>query len=151
MASLYKRATPPQARVLRIIEGAVKNVADAHGEEYNPRMARSIAKRAAGTLTAIWPEVLAAREALSDSGGALCCQGAIAGSGRHVGISAGLGASEHTMACRRGRPTLARRPRNRLWSLLARKMHEVRASGDEARIEAYIEVLRIIAAARGVK
>ncbi len=53
MASLYKRANDRQQRVLRIVEGAVKNAADHHPEfDYSPHLARSIAKRAAGTLTA---------------------------------------------------------------------------------------------------
>ena len=62
MSSLYKRATPPQARILRIVEGAVKNAADAHPNYgIDRRFCRSVAKRAAGTLTAQWPEVLAAK------------------------------------------------------------------------------------------
>lgn len=61
MTSLYNRASPPQAHVLRIVEGAIKNAAHAHEEiKVSPRHRRSIAKRAAGTLTAQWPEVLAA-------------------------------------------------------------------------------------------
>jgi len=60
VTSLYNRATPPQARVLRIIEGAVHNAAHAHPEiKITPKFARGVAKRAAGTLTAQWPEVLA--------------------------------------------------------------------------------------------
>lgn len=31
MATLYKRATAAQQRILRVVEGAVLNVADAHG------------------------------------------------------------------------------------------------------------------------
>lgn len=62
MASLYKRATPSQAYILRAVEGAVKNAQDAHPEiQISQRHRRSIAKRAAGTLTAQWPEVLAAK------------------------------------------------------------------------------------------
>lgn len=61
MSSLYNRASPAQGRVLRIVEGAIKNAADAHSEiKVSPRLRRSIAKRAAGTLTAQWPDVLAA-------------------------------------------------------------------------------------------
>lgn len=61
MSSLYARATPRQARVLRIVEGAVRNASDAHpAKRIDDRMARSIAKRAAGTLTAAW-SVLAAQ------------------------------------------------------------------------------------------
>lgn len=60
MVTLYKRATPAQIQALRIIEGAVKNATDAHpGLRIGPGHRRSIAKRAVGTLTARWPEVLA--------------------------------------------------------------------------------------------
>lgn len=76
MTSLYKRASPPQARILRAVAGAVKNVGDAHPEYgLNEYMARSIAKRACGTLTAQWPDMLAAKSvkgfAPSDSDGRL--------------------------------------------------------------------------------
>jgi hypothetical protein len=67
MATLYKRATPRQAMVLGIVEGAVKNEAHAHGRKIDPRQARSIAKRAAGTLIAAWPSVLASPAGWSDS------------------------------------------------------------------------------------
>lgn len=60
MASLYKRANPAQQMMLRIVAGAVKNAADAHGVALPKSFARSVAKRLAGTLTAQWPEVLAA-------------------------------------------------------------------------------------------
>lgn len=69
MTTLSKRATPHQARVLRMIEGAVKNALDAHPDYATmPRdkLARSIAKRAAGTLTAAWPEMLAPDRSASE-------------------------------------------------------------------------------------
>lgn len=51
MASLYKRATPLQVFLLRIVEGAVRNYAHHHPEiVLTETAARSIAKRAAGTL-----------------------------------------------------------------------------------------------------
>lgn len=60
MTTLYKRANPRQRQILRIIEGAVRNVAHHHKDvALTDRTARSIAKRAAGTLTAQWPDVLA--------------------------------------------------------------------------------------------
>lgn len=70
MSSLYKRATPRQAIVLKMIEGAVRNAAHAHpGRSIDDqRIARSIAKRAAGTLTAQWPSVLAAPRVRSEGG-----------------------------------------------------------------------------------
>lgn len=52
MASLYKRATKEQERMLRIVAGAVRNTMHAHGMEVDYRFARSVAKRAVGTLTA---------------------------------------------------------------------------------------------------
>lgn len=62
MTTLYKRANPSQRRLLRIIEGAIKNASDAHSRNAVPqKFARSIAKRAAGTISAQWPELLAAR------------------------------------------------------------------------------------------
>lgn len=61
MSTLSKRATPLQLQMLRIIEGAVKNAFDAHPELIGlvllddrtiERFARSVAKRAVGTLSA---------------------------------------------------------------------------------------------------
>lgn len=52
MSSLYKRANPVQKRMLRIVEGAVLNALDAHPEiKDRNRFARSVAKRAVGTLS----------------------------------------------------------------------------------------------------
>jgi len=69
MSTLSKRATPLQLQMLRIIEGAVINALDAHpvwliqkGDEYayDPkRFARSVAKRAVGTLSAQLADKLA--------------------------------------------------------------------------------------------
>ena len=57
MSSLYVRANPMQARVLRIVDGAIRNAAHHHPEIIvSPQHRRSIAKRAAGTLTAAWPD-----------------------------------------------------------------------------------------------
>jgi hypothetical protein len=57
---LWNRATPSQYRMLRAIAGAVRNAAHAHRLEIPKSFARSVAKRATGTLTAQWPDVLAA-------------------------------------------------------------------------------------------
>lgn len=62
MASLYKRANAAQRRILKIIEGAIKNASDAHPEQaVSARMARSIAKRATGTLWSQLDQTLAAQ------------------------------------------------------------------------------------------
>ncbi len=51
MSSLYKRANPTQRKMLKIVEGAVLNAYDAHsGIKDIERFARSVAKRAVGTL-----------------------------------------------------------------------------------------------------
>lgn len=53
MVTLSKRATPLQQQLFRIIEGAIKNASDAHPEQkVSDQMARSIAKRAVGTISA---------------------------------------------------------------------------------------------------
>lgn len=54
MATLAKRANKRQRQMLRIIEGAVKCASQAHRDwpHTEPRFARSVAKRATGTLSA---------------------------------------------------------------------------------------------------
>jgi hypothetical protein len=68
MATLSKRATARQKQLLRIIEGAVRNTFDAHPDFYvtgrngpidKNQLARSIAKRAVGTLSSQLDDVLA--------------------------------------------------------------------------------------------
>ena len=52
MASIYKRATREQQQMLKIVAGAVRNTMHAHGMPVDYRFARSVAKRAVGTLSA---------------------------------------------------------------------------------------------------
>lgn len=140
MASLYRRATPSQARILRAVEGAVKNVSDAHGLEFNPRHARSIAKRAAGTLSACWPEVLAATSPSKKAERAILLsrqplagpilgspQTQVAKSARKARLSAFKDAAP------------LRKLQQRLWKM----MRAVKNEGDESRINAFIEILRM--------
>lgn len=61
MATLWNRATPSQYRMLRAIAGAVLNACDHHKLPRDKYFARGVAKRAVGTLTAQWPDVLAAQ------------------------------------------------------------------------------------------
>lgn len=62
MVTLSKRATPQQRRILRAVEGGIKNALHAHPElQYDPRLTASIAKRITGTLSSRWSEVLAAQ------------------------------------------------------------------------------------------
>ena len=70
MSSLYKRANKTQIRILRAVEGAVKNVKDAHPDwPIEPHMARSIAKRAAGTISSQAGLLAGCKPSQSDSDG----------------------------------------------------------------------------------
>lgn len=60
MVTLIKRATKRQHMVWRIVKGAVRDAAHVHGMEMPRHFCESVAKRATGTLTAQWPDVLAA-------------------------------------------------------------------------------------------
>ena len=82
MTTLANRATPRQHRVMRMIEGAVRNAAHAHPEWKIPaQAAASIAKRGAGTLTAGWPDVLAAPNTPSERKSSDLVMGASASGG----------------------------------------------------------------------
>lgn len=83
MTTLSKRATPLQSQVMRVIEGAVRDAAQAHPGQDTASLAASIAKRATGTLTALLPDVLAVegqsnsravslRQAVGDGGSGNC-------------------------------------------------------------------------------
>jgi hypothetical protein len=135
MSSLYKRATPGQAYVLRVVEGAVRNAAHAHSELINPRFARSVAKRAAGTLTSQWPEVLAARSKPSDRAEA---QSIMPSSRR----------SQLTKVGERGAvlPAYGRSPLLKLRQYLGIEAGRARKSGLTDRHEAFVDALRKLAA-----
>lgn len=136
MASLYKRATPSQKRILRAVEGAVKNVSHCHPEwKIRPNFARSIAKRAAGTLTAQWPEVLAAHSSSSDRGG----------------MSPGANnrpQHTHIIKCsERGASQVQRRsPLVRLWKEISAQIGDIKRSGNSEREKAFIDILKMISA-----
>lgn len=137
MVTLYKRATPSQVRILRAVEGAVKNAADAHSCDTLPRnFARSVAKRAAGTLTAQWPEVLAARldgpSGRADAKTCLIAQPR----GAHLIKRVGRGSSQ----------TTRRSPLPTLWKNLAAQIRPLKEAGQIERADAFVDVLKMIAA-----
>ncbi len=135
MASLYKRATPAQRLVLRMVAGAVKNAAHHHPEWGLPEYAaRSIAKRAAGTLTAQWPEVLAMSSTSSDSAVDVTCLTSQPLPGRSL-HRAGRG------ALTRGQRTPLSKVKIRLGIMAG----EARRAGDTARFEALADALRVVA------
>lgn len=144
MTSLYKRASPPQARVLRIIEGAIKNVAHKSGKEFDPRYARSVAKRACGTLMSQWDDVLAATSAPSGWREATIsnCSSPATGEYRPLRLE-----SEQVAVPRKARKVS---PGSRLSSLrhlhnkIASQMPDVKNTGNEERARAFIDILRMI-------
>lgn len=146
MVSLYNRANARQWRVLRIIEGAVKNVYDHHKDfKYSPRLARSIAKRAAGTLTAAWPDVLAAKPSdMSDpenhaSGGHQT---------PHARQGSGGGQDTHWSSVSRQRGGSQVRSAHPFYRKIVRalslRVAFLKRSGDTQMAEGVIEALRII-------
>jgi hypothetical protein len=68
MATLYKRASPAQQLMLRIVAGAVRNAADAHEVKLPRNFARSVAKRAVGTLSAQMLNTLATEQSDGQEG-----------------------------------------------------------------------------------
>lgn len=136
MSSLYKRATPSQARILRIVEGAVKNAADAHPDqiELSPRFRRSIAKRAAGTLTACWPEVLAAAVQSPSKTGATDKQDSVRQRSSYLSAANGRSAAQ----------LQKRAPLRRLQTQLFTQMKRWRRDESDDYVRAMIDVLRMI-------
>lgn len=133
MSSLYARATPSQARILRAVEGAVKNATDAHPElQISPRHRRSIAKRAAGTLTAQWPAVLAAKP--SENGPARTITVPPASSSK-LSEAKGRGVSQHRRHS----------PMGRLHHWMRCEMWRLKAEPNPERKAALIDVFRKIA------
>jgi hypothetical protein len=147
MVTLYKRATPPQAMLLRVVEGSIKNACDAHKVEFNPYFARSVAKRAAGTLSGCWPDVLAAKPS-EKQGPATCIIAAPAARAAHLTEAArgsqvvrpGVGKSHLTKAS----------PLRQLETWMFRQMRAIKASGNEERARAFIDVLRHISSLKGI-
>ena len=86
------------SQVVRIIAGACENASHGHPDWYiDPRLARSIAKRAAGTLMAAMPDVLAAPGALSLKGAATSTVAPSADDRIYIAVN-GAGGSSNTRA-----------------------------------------------------
>lgn len=134
MTSLYNRATPCQAKVLKIIEGAVRNAEHAHKWNFPARAPRSIAKRAAGTLTAQWPEVLAAAGRSSSE----------LATGRLVFPKPNVGCEPVANQQRRAAHLRSRLARLQL--VIGSMAGQARRDGSLDRHAALVEVLRLMAA-----
>ena len=154
MVTLAKRATPAQVRILKIVEGAVLNAYDAHRTPRDTWLARSVAKRAAGTLSAQWPEVLAVNSRLPAKGTSIPARcRACERRGHLIRLSArrehatfvtgNVKGSNHS--ARREPPQLLRRlPLLLLWDKIKREMWHIKRLEDTAKIQAHIYLLKMI-------
>lgn len=139
MTTLYRRATPSQRVLTKIIEGSIKNALDSHPgkREFTVNMVRSITKRAVGTLTANWPDVLAAKDyflALSERARGLMLRGPSPSKSKRLTASK-RGASQ---AGSRRSPLL------KLHKDISRQMRFIKDSGNAERAQAMIDVMRMI-------
>lgn len=134
MPTLWKRATPAQRILLRIVYGSVLNTFDAHGMVRHNSFARSVAKRAAGTLSAAWPSVLASgtsgrqkgsrdRSQSHDPQSLLPAEGALKG--------------DRLISGRRS-------PLYFTWKRISASMISVKKSGDIAEFEARVRLLKLL-------
>lgn len=152
MATLYKRATPPQARMLRIIEGAIRDAQGVHSDlVISERHRRSIAKRATGTLSSQWGDVLAeARSANRGRPERASGQvsdrrpGSVKG---HPAIPTEGTATPDQRRARRGRHSGKRRsPLSILAGELGNHIGRLQRAGQDEDAKALITAVRIIAA-----
>ena len=126
MNSMASVRQPSQNRIMRAVRGAVKNASDAHPNwRLDRRFVNSVAKRAAGTLTAEWPEVLAARLARRQER-------------RNDEL-------DRALRRRDGFKVPTRSPLKLLWKRLSNEVGEAKRAGRIARAAVLIDVLRIIA------
>jgi ribosomal protein L29 len=130
--------------ILRIIEGAIKNACDSHGLEFDPYFARSVAKRAAGTLSAEMSAVLAAKPSeklgvatnlVSSRRAARTWSSASPVRGSKLVMGQSSGRSQNTKVA----------PLRQLEKHLFSQMRAVKDSGNVEKANAFIEILRKIA------
>jgi hypothetical protein len=134
MATLWKRAIPSQYRMLKAIAGAVINTLDAHSRIRDKAFARSVAKRAVGTLTADWPEVLAAKNQRRQNG---LCARLTTHKPRGSHVRAELSKGDRLTPQRRSPLRLA-------WKAVAYRMWKVKRGGSTAEYEMHVRVLRLL-------
>lgn len=137
MPTLYERANNRQYRLLRIVAGSCRDAANSHPKwQFDERFVTSIAKRAVGTLTAEWPSVLAVPLVVrSESDGRARAKSASRLGGEDQRRAGGTSYSGW------------RSPLARLHKAVGLKAGEARRAGQTERLEALIEVLRMLAAA----
>jgi hypothetical protein len=128
--------TKAHVAIYRAVDGAVRNVAHHHPKwsASHPDIARSIAKRAAGTLTADWPDVLAARGVPSDADGP-GYRGHWPPS-RAARTRSGRGASS--------KPRRSPSSLRQIWNEISAMVTPARKAGNTERVAALVDVLKLI-------
>jgi len=145
MTTLINRASLPQRRIYRIIDGAVRQAAKAHPEnKITPLFAGQVAKRGAGTLAAAaWPSsaFAAPKGAVNDGAVLTIGKTAPAPSGQagrrsasRSGLSSGRGPHQPQV-----RPPLAR-----LHTRVGRMIANAKRAGNQDVAATLIEVARLI-------
>lgn len=136
----YDLYTPSQKQIYRAIAGAVRNAAHGHPNwPLRHEMARSIAKRATGTLTSQWREALAAKPSESaDFSLVRRKEGQICGSRPTERKSKGSVAETSRVGAKRRSPL--RLLHNHLGALVKEAKHE----GRTERVEALQDALRLL-------
>lgn len=141
--------TPKQDRIFRAVRGAVKNAAHGHPTwKLNDIIAHSIAKRATGTLTAIyWPDVLAAKPSDMAEGRTSpkpAC-GTLSGGRTQPCSARSRAGAERGTSLRKGVMASKRRsPLRLLHGNVSAMVGPAKSAGQTERVEALIEVLRLI-------
>lgn len=136
MTSLYQRATPAQAMLLRMVEGAIRNAGHAHPEQApGDKFARSAAKRAAGTISAQWPELLAA------------CRPSDSADGDNSGLTPPSIAQLGKRSKRGAAQVASRTPSRTKWikNRIGAMAGQARKAGNAERADALADALRVIA------
>ena len=138
MVTISKRANPTQRQIMRIVEGAVKNAADAHPDwPYHHSIGRSISKRAAGTLSAQLAGMLAAK---AQNYPPVSAEG-------ETSLIAPPPFAKPVKRSERGESRRSRlSPLRRVWKELSWRVGESRKNNQIERAEALIEMLKVVAA-----
>lgn len=135
--------------MLRIIEGSVRDAVQAHGGVVIPEyMPRSIAKRAVGTLSSQWGDVLAAganspseRGAPQGDNGASRPRLSGPAGGRLTSVG---GRPRRVVSQSRRHHSLAKLIRD-----ISMQLRDLKQAGEHERVAAFIDVLRMIDKIRG--
>lgn len=134
MATLWKRATPSQFMMLRMVKGAVLCTQDHHGMVRDERLASSIAKRAVGYLTSQRTAVLTADSSPRQKG----LRESVQTRRPRASDVDGEGSKGDRHSSSR------RSPLRDTWKLISASMISVKKSGDIAEFEARVRLLKLL-------